>query len=38
MNLSNFDNHLKTSALKKVLPVLYKYYPGFSKISKNMHI
>ena len=35
MNLSNSDNHSKTSAFKKFKRLLYKYYPRFSKICKN---
>ena len=35
MNLSNFDNHLKTSAFKKFKRILHKYYLRFSRISQN---
>ena len=35
MNLSHFDKHLKTSAFEKFKLLLYKYYPGSSKISKS---
>ena len=35
MNLSNFDNHSKTSAFQTFKRFLCKYYPQFSKICNN---
>ena len=35
MDLSNFENHSKTSDFKKLKHLLYKYYPKLVKTHKN---